>query len=87
MRAFAVGQRREMAGRAVALRGVSIALACRTFVVSETCYRYSAKLNEENEQSEDPKFVTRGVACLEDCVASTNVAVPCPGTEDPCAGQ
>lgn len=34
------------AGRAVALHGVSIALACRTFEVSETCYRYSAKLND-----------------------------------------
>ena len=34
----------------MALRGVSIALACRTFGVSETCYRYSAKLKEENEQ-------------------------------------
>lgn len=43
-----VGQ--GMAGKAVALRGVSIALACRTFGVSETCYRYSAKLNDENEQ-------------------------------------
>ena len=42
-----------MAGKAVALRGVSIALACRTFGVSETCYRYSAKLNEENEQIAD----------------------------------
>ena len=39
-----------MAGKAVALRRVSIALACRTFDVSETCYRYSAKLNDENEQ-------------------------------------
>jgi putative transposase len=39
-----------MAGKAVASRGVSIALACRTFAVSETCYRYSAKLNDENEQ-------------------------------------
>ncbi len=46
-------QRREMAGKAVALRGVSIALACRTFGVSQTCYRYSAKLNEENEQIAD----------------------------------
>ncbi len=46
-------QRREMAGKAVALRGVSIALACRTFEVSETCYRYSAKLNGENEQIAD----------------------------------
>jgi|GEM_PF-6592530 len=46
-------QRREMAGKAVALRGVSIALACRAFAVSETCYRYSAKLNDENEQIAD----------------------------------
>ena len=37
----------------MALRGVSIALACRTFEVSETCYRYSAKLNDENEQIAD----------------------------------
>ena len=42
-----------MAGKAVALRGVSVALACRTFEVSETCYRYSAKLNDENEQIAD----------------------------------
>ena len=42
-----------MAGKAVALRGVSIALACRTFAVSETCYPYSAKLNDENEQIAD----------------------------------
>ncbi|WCK03912.1 IS3 family transposase [Agrobacterium tumefaciens] len=42
-----------MAGQAVALRGVSIALACRTFGVSETCYRYSAKLNDDNEQIAD----------------------------------
>ena len=46
-------QRREMAGKAVALRGVSIALACRAFAVSEICYRYSAKLNDENEQIAD----------------------------------
>ena len=46
-------QRREMAMRAVALRGVRIALACRAFGVSETCYRYSAKLNDENEQIAD----------------------------------
>lgn len=42
-------QRREMAETAVARRGISIALACRTFGVSETCYRYSPKLNDENE--------------------------------------
>jgi len=46
-------QRREMARKAVALRAVRIALACRTFGVSETCYRYSAWLNEENEQIAD----------------------------------
>ena len=33
-------QRREMAMNAVAQQGVSIALACRTFQISETCYRY-----------------------------------------------
>lgn len=43
-------QRREMAGKAVALRRMSIALACRTFGVSETCYRYSVKLNDDNEE-------------------------------------
>jgi putative transposase len=42
-----------MAVKAVALRGVGVALACRTFAVSETCYRYSAKLNDENEQIAD----------------------------------
>lgn len=35
---------------AVAQRGVSIALACRSFDVSETCYRYSRKLDDENER-------------------------------------
>ena len=29
-------------------KGVSVALACRTFGVSETCYRYSPKLDQEN---------------------------------------
>jgi putative transposase len=51
MQALPIGQR--IAGKAVALHGVSIALACRTFEVSETCYRYSAKLNDENEQIAD----------------------------------
>ena len=51
MQALPVDQ--GMARKAVALRGMSIALACRTFDVSETCYRYSAKLNEENEQIAD----------------------------------
>ena len=42
-----------MAATAVAQRGVSIALACRAFGVSETCYRYSPKLCDENEQIAD----------------------------------
>ena len=37
----------------VAMKGVSISLACRGFDVSETCYRYSLKLNDENEQIAD----------------------------------
>ena len=39
--------------KAVAMKGVSIALACRAFDVSETCYRYSPKLDDENEQISD----------------------------------
>ena len=42
-----------MAEAAVAKRGVSVALACRTFGVSETCYRYSPKLDAENEEIAD----------------------------------
>ena len=37
----------------MAKRGVSIALACRTFGVSETCYRYSLKLEPENDELAD----------------------------------
>jgi putative transposase len=37
----------------MARHGISIALACRTFNVSETCYRYSPKLSDENEQIAD----------------------------------
>src|SRR5690606_11589717 len=37
-------QRRELAEKAVATKGVSIALACRAFGVSETCFRYSPAL-------------------------------------------
>ena len=39
-----------MAVEAVAQKGVSIALACRTFGVSERCYRYERKLKPENER-------------------------------------
>ncbi|MCX7323194.1 MAG: IS3 family transposase [Hyphomicrobiales bacterium] len=46
-------QRREMAAKAAARTGVSIALACRTFGVSETCYRYSPRLSDENEMIAD----------------------------------
>ena len=42
-----------MAETAVAQRGVSIALACRAFGVSESCYRYSPKLCEENAMIAD----------------------------------
>jgi|GEM_PF-760108 len=38
---------------AVARHGVSIALARRTFGISETCYRYSPILSEENEEIAD----------------------------------
>lgn len=45
--------RRGLAENAVARHGVSIALACRTFGVSETCYRYSPLLSDENEEIAD----------------------------------
>ena len=37
-----------MAASAVTQRSISVALACRTFGVSETCYRYTRKLDDEN---------------------------------------
>lgn len=46
-------QRRELAEKAVATKGVSIALACRAFGVSETCIRYSQKRDNENEMIAD----------------------------------
>jgi len=42
-----------MAKTAVKRRGASIALACRAFGVSKTCYRYSPKLCDENEEIAD----------------------------------
>ena len=42
-----------MAEYAVAQRGASIALACRAFGVSETCYRYGPKLRAEDEEIAD----------------------------------
>ena len=38
---------------AVARRGARIALACRAFGVSETCYRYGPKLRAETEETAD----------------------------------
>lgn len=40
--------RREMAIRAVRERAVTVRLACDTFGVSQTCYRYQAKTSAEN---------------------------------------
>lgn len=45
--------RRDMAEKAVARHKVSITLACRALGVSETCYRYSPKLKDENEEIAD----------------------------------
>ena len=42
-----------MAQNSAARRGASIAMACRTFGVSETCYRYGPKLRAENEEIAD----------------------------------
>jgi len=41
--------RREMAKRAVEKDKVLIRQACQVFTISETCYRYEAKLSAENE--------------------------------------
>ena len=42
-----------MAVNAVETRTVSIALACRTFQISETCYRYERKFDDENAEIAD----------------------------------
>lgn len=42
-----------MAKEVVSQRGTSIRLACDIFQVSETCYRYAAKRNAENEEIAD----------------------------------
>lgn len=41
-------RRRELAKKAVTHRDISIRLSCKLFGISETCYRYQAKLNDEN---------------------------------------
>ena len=35
------------------IRAVSIALSCRTFQISETCYRYERKFDDENAEIAD----------------------------------
>ena len=42
-----------MAQKAVKERGVAIRLACWMFSISETCYRYQAKLSDENAEIAD----------------------------------
>ena len=39
--------------KAVEDRQISIALVCRTFPISETCYRYERLLNDENAEIAD----------------------------------
>lgn len=41
------------AEKAVVTTGVRMALACRAFGVSETCFRYSPKRDDENEMIAD----------------------------------
>ena len=41
-------QRKEMAVQVVAERGISIRKACEAFQVSESCYRYTPALSDEN---------------------------------------
>lgn len=44
----APSQRREMALWAVTQRSATIGVACKAFCISQTCYRYQAKLPPEN---------------------------------------
>ena len=46
-------RRREMAREAVRTRDIPVRLACEMFAVSQTCYRYGAKSNVENERIAD----------------------------------
>ena len=50
-----------MAKQAVMGKGISIRLACDLFTVSETCYRYEAKKNAENEKIADWLRISRNV--------------------------
>ena len=46
-------QRKVMAQWAVQGKSVSIVLACATFCISETCYRYRPLHNDENDEIAD----------------------------------
>jgi putative transposase len=46
-------RRREMAQRVVQERGISVRLACETFGISQTCYRYKGKHCAENDEIAD----------------------------------
>jgi len=46
-------RRKEMAHRAVTQYATSIRIACQVFTISETCFRYQAKLNDENAEIAD----------------------------------
>lgn len=41
--------RRQMARWAVDYKAASVSLACQAFGISQTCFRYQAKLSTENE--------------------------------------
>ena len=43
-------KRKEMAQHYVASKGITIKLACQAFRISEMCYRYEAKLSDENQE-------------------------------------
>ena len=46
-------QRKEMAKRVVADRGISVRLVCDIFGISETCYRYYPKCSGDNQHIAD----------------------------------
>jgi putative transposase len=45
--------RRELAQQVVTAQDISVRLACETFGISETCYRYQATLSDENAEIAD----------------------------------
>ncbi len=46
-------ERKLMAHEVVENKKMNIELACRTFLISETCYRYIPKLSVDNEKVAD----------------------------------